>query len=106
MDFAEYNEHTEELVRFLIERLTEDEILAGAMRHPRVLRAVLAVGPIRENINDYRRAAHKVFASGGGSRWWWLLVARYHAFCLRVAARQYTTRGGFDQAWLRAPQWR
>ncbi len=104
MDFAGYNEHTEELVRYLIERLNEDEVLSNATRHPRFARVVCAIVPIRDNINDYRGAAHKVFASGGAGRWWWLLAARYHAFCLRVAGRPFATGSDFDRAWLRAPQ--
>jgi hypothetical protein len=102
MDFAEYNEHTEELIRWLLARLTEDEVLAGAVRPRFGLRFDL--WSIRDAVNGYRKAVYKVVSGGRGWRWLWLLLARYHALCLRQASRMYADRGGFDRAWLRPPQ--
>lgn len=102
MDFAEYNRHTEELIRWLLARLTEDEALASAVKPPWGRR--FEIRGIRDDVNGYRKAAHRVVGSGWWTRWLWLLLARYHAFCLRQAGGMYADRAGFDRAWLRAPR--
>lgn len=100
--FAEYNRHTEELITYLIDRLDKDDVLAGAAEHPGLRRALTVIHR-RENIDDYRRAAHRVVASTGVAQRLWVLLARYHAFSLRVEAGVYRDRDGFDPAWLSAP---
>lgn len=102
MGFVEYNEHTEELIRWFLDRLDEDEVLAGAVRHPYSLR--FNIWSFRDAINGYRKAVHRVVNGSRGWRWLWLSLAHYHAFCLREAAHLYADRGGFNPAWLRAPR--
>ncbi len=100
-DFEDYNNHTEALIRWLLARLTEDEVLAGAVRAPLGCGG-FTIWSIRDNVNDYRRAVHRVASSGRATRWFWLALVRYHAFCLRRAGAMYADRGGFNRAWLRA----
>lgn len=102
--FAEYNEQTEELIRYMLDRLDEDDVMAGALPAPRLRRFVLLVGPLRDNVNDYRMAVHRYVASSGVVRKFWELVARYHAVGLRVGAGQYTDRASYDPRWRRAPR--
>lgn len=104
MDFYILNNHTEELITWLLPRLTEDETLARAMRRPRLHLPVLGIDTIRGNIGEYRRAVHKVVASEGLVRWFWVWAARSSAWTLRLAARHYVERSGFDRGWLKAPR--
>lgn len=102
--FADYNEHTEATITWLLERWSEDEVLAGAMRRPRLLRAFLSIESQRDGVNDYRQAAARVFSSRSPARPLWETLARYHAFALRRAVGAYSDRAGFDPAWCRAPR--
>jgi hypothetical protein len=102
-DFGGYNEHTERLICWLLDRYVEDEVLAGAMRRPRLWRLVLSIGPQRETINDYRRAVARSYATSGVLRVLWERVARYHAWTLRTIAAVYAHRAGFDPSWLKPP---
>ncbi|MDN5750194.1 MAG: hypothetical protein L0H64_17065 [Pseudonocardia sp.] len=102
--FAEYNAETERLIAFVLARLDEDDVLAGAMRTPRLIRFVTLVGPLRENVADYRDAVQRYTETTGVERRFWQRAARFHAFGLRLGAGQYSDRAGFDPAWRRAPR--
>lgn len=103
--FADYNEHTEAMITWLLDRWAEDEALVGAMRRPRLLRAFLAIESQRGAVNDYRSCAARAFSSTSAARrLWWERAARYHALSLRVAAGAYSDRAGFDPAWRRSPR--
>jgi hypothetical protein len=79
--FVQYNAQTEALISYMLERLDEDDALAGAMRYPNLIRAVSLVRPLRDNINDYRRAVHRWADSDGDkARKFWELMARYETF--------------------------
>jgi hypothetical protein len=102
-DFEAYNQHTEQLICWLLDRYVEDEVLAGGLAHPRWWRLVLSIGPQRENINDYRRAVARSYAAAGALRVLWQRVARFHAWTLRIIAAVYADRAGFDPSWLTPP---
>jgi hypothetical protein len=102
-DFGAYNEHTEALICWLLDRYDEDEVLAGALGHSQGWRLVLSIGPQRENVNDYRRAVARSYAASGVLRVFWERSARYHAWTLRTIAVVYARRAGFDPSWLTPP---
>lgn len=102
--FEHYNAETEALIRFMIARLDEDDVMAGALPAPRLRRAVLLVGPLRETINDYRSAVHHYVETDGVLRRFWERAARIHGWYLRYGSRQYEDRAGYDPAWRRAPR--
>ena len=66
--FVQYNAQTEALISYILERLDEDDALAGAMRYPNLIRAVTLVGPLHDNINSYRRAVHR-WADSDSEAW-------------------------------------
>lgn len=102
--FEHYNADTEQLISFMLARLDEDDLLAGAMRTPRLIRFATLVGPLRDTINDYRTAVHRYAETSGVERRFWERAARFHAWYLRYGARQYSDRAGYDERWRRAPR--
>lgn len=104
MDLETYDAHTEALIEFLALRVHEDEVLAGATTHPRLTRAVLSGRSIRDAVHDYRAAADRAADTDGPAHHLWFLLARYHAYGLRLAGGVYADRPGFDRAWLKAPR--
>jgi hypothetical protein len=104
VSFAEYDRQTEELIRYVLERTLEDDTLAGAMRRPRLIRALTLVAGLREDIDEYRAAKRRVVSTTGARRRFWLLCARYMAFCIRTGAKQYSHRDGYDVRWRWAPR--
>lgn len=61
--------------------------------------AVRAVKSKQSNIRDYVTSAEHAARSTGVVRAAMVLVARYQAFCLRVAAKPYKNHPDYDLAW-------
>lgn len=103
-DFAEYDQHTEAMIAWLIDRWEEDEVLARARSRPSLPFALFDLWASRDAVHLYRAAASRVLSRTGGPGWFWASLARYHAFGLRMAAGALFDRAGFDPAWKRAPR--
>jgi hypothetical protein len=68
-DFAAYNEHTEQMIEWLLERHEEDAVLAGALRWAWLRRLGVSRDMQRDTVNSYRKAVHRYVASRPGWRW-------------------------------------
>jgi hypothetical protein len=104
-DLRRYDEHTEGLIAFVLARVEADDLLASGL--PRWWRiGHLRTGQWHSLVSDYREAVRNA-AADDLQRWvrlMWLVIARYHGFLLRMEARPYKHREGFNCAWLRAPR--
>lgn len=103
-NFTDYDQHTRAMILWMIDRWTQDEVLAGATPHPRLVRAFLSIDSQRDGARDYFNAADKAIASTGVRRWRWEAAARFHAFTLRRLVGAWWDRDGYDPAWCRAPR--
>lgn len=97
-----YHQHTQDMILWMMDQWTKDEVLAGATPHPRLVRAFMSINSQREAGRDYFNAAEKALANRGAWRWWSEAAARYHAFCLRRLVGAWYDREGYDPTWCRA----
>ncbi len=97
-DLYRLDERTIPLIDFLVERVHEADTVESADSHKGFGSRV--VRDKSKTIRHYWSYTGKATRATGRHRLFLVLIARYNAFLLRIAARQYQHHPDFDRSWL------